>query len=286
MLPEPYWQDREKGLDLYCGDCAEVMLQFPAGSVGLVVTSPPYGSLKDYGVEGQIGFGQEYHDYLRSMRDVLAGCYRVLAPGCRAAVNIGDEYCQGAKGERYHIRPTAAHLTEAGLQVGFRFLGAILWLKVSTTHTTGGCSLMGSMYYPKDGQVTYEHEYILLFRKPGDWPKPTVEAKEQSRLTKRQRSEWFRGTWRIPPARIDGHPAPFPLELPERLIRMYSFYGETVLDPFAGSGTTLAACAKTGRRGVGIDLNESYCELAARLLGDLERQLRTEGPSLFNQETP
>ncbi len=166
-------------------------------------------------------------------------------------------------------------------------MGNIIWQKISTTNTSGGGALMGSMYYPKDGHVTYEHEYIILFRKPGKWPRPTPEQQELSRLTKEQRSEWFRGIWRIAPERqgvrsqesgatgaASNHGAIFPVEVPRRLIRMYSFSGETVLDPFLGTGTTSLAAEIEGRNSVGYEINEDFRPL-------IEAKLGLGGTSLF-----
>lgn len=124
--------------------------------------------------------------------------------------------------------------------------------------------------------MTYEHEYILLFRKRGSWARPDDEAKRKSRLTKQERSKWFRGMWEIPPERQRGHVAMFPLELPRRLIKMYSFYGETVLDPFLGSGTTAAAAALEGRNSVGFELNASF-------RGMIEKRVEEKGSNLFSQ---
>ena len=136
---------------------------------------------------------------------------------------------------------------------------------------------MGSMYYPKDGHVTYEHEYILLFRKQGDWPRPDAETKEKSRLTKQERTEWFRGLWNdIPPVRQDEHIAMFPVEVPRRLIRMYTFHGETVLDPFMGSGTTALASAMEGRNSVGYEINAEFENLIREKLGVDQQTLFSE----------
>jgi site-specific DNA-methyltransferase (adenine-specific) len=132
------------------------------------------------------------------------------------------------------------------------------------------------MYYPKDGHVTYEHEYIILFRRQGKWSKPTPEQQEKSRLTKEQRSEWFRGVWKISPERQTnaGHGAVFPVEVPRRLLCMYSFWGETVLDPFLGSGTTSLAAELEGRNSVGYEINEEFRPL-------IEERLGSRGTSLF-----
>ncbi|HEY3398565.1 MAG TPA: site-specific DNA-methyltransferase [Armatimonadota bacterium] len=244
-------------------------------SVHLVVTSPPYWCLKDYAHPGQIGYEQPYAEYLGDLRQVLAECLRVLQPGCRAAVNLGDQYLRATEHGRYRVQPIPADLTVAGRELGFDFMGQILWRKISTTQTSGGGAWMGSTYYPRDGQITYEHEYILLFRKPGRGPRPTLEQKERSRLTKEERSAWFRGVWDdLPPTRQEGHVAMFPLELPRRIIRMYSFWGETVLDPFAGSGTTLAAAEQEGRQGVGYELNPAFEPMIRE---KVEAQRRAEG---------
>ena len=245
-------------------------------SVHLVVTSPPYWSIKDYAHPGQIGYEQEYDEYLADLTRVLAECHRVLHPGCRAAVNIGDQYLRASEHGRYRVQPIPADLIRIGITLGFDFMGNIIWQKISTTNTSGGGALMGSMYLPKDGHVTYEHEYIILFRKQGRWPKPTQEQQERSRLTKEQRSEWFRGAWRIHPERQadGGHGAVFPVEVPRRLIRMYSFYGETVLDPFLGTGTTSLAAELEGRDSVGYEINAAFRPL-------IEAKLGVGGTSLF-----
>jgi len=234
-------------------------------SIHLVVTSPPYWCIKDYGTKEQIGRNQPYAEYLDDLRRVLAECHRVLHPGCRAAVNIGDQYLRAKEHGRYRIQPIPADLIGIGMELGFDFMGSIIWRKISTTNPSGGCALMGSIYYPRDGHITYEHEYILLFRKQGKPPTVDPEAKERSRLTLEQRSAWFRGVWDdIAPVRRGEHEAMFPVELPRRLIRMYSCWGETVLDPFVGSGTTCEAAAAEGRSSVGYEVNPEYEELIRR----------------------
>lgn len=250
-----------------------------AESVHLVVTSPPYWCIKDYGHAGQIGHDQSYEEYLAALRNVIGECHRVLHPGCRMAINVGDQYLRASEHGRYRIQPIPADLSVIGREVGFDFMGNIIWHKISTTNTTGGCSLMGSMYYPRDGHVTYEHEYILLFRKQGDWPRPDVEAKEKSRLTKQERTDWFRGLWAdIPPARQDDHIAMFPVEVPRRLIKMYTFHGETVLDPFMGSGTTALAAANQGRNSIGYEINPQFEAI-------IKDKLNSEQPTLFSDQS-
>lgn len=247
-------------------------------SVHLVVTSPPYWCIKDYGHAGQIGCGQSYDEYLAALTEVFAECHRVLRKGCRMVVNVGDQFLRASEHGRYRVQPLAADITTAMRQLGFDYMGAIIWHKITTTNTSGGCCWMGSIYYPRDGHITYEHEYILLLRKPGSGPKPTPEQRQRSRLTKEERSRWFRGVWDdLPPARQDSHVAMFPLELPRRLILMYSFWGETVLDPFAGSGTTLAAAEETGRNSVGYEINPEFERLVK---GKVQPSPRGDGFSL------
>ncbi len=242
-------------------------------SVDLVVTSPPYWCIKDYEHEGQIGYEQSYDDYLQALTAVFSECHRALRKGCRMAINIGDQYLRASEHERYRIQPIPADITVLGRQIGFDFMGSIIWRKVTTTNTTGGGSMMGSIYFPKDGHITYEHEYIQVFRKLGKWAKPSGDAKEKSRLTLEERSQWFRGVWDdLPPVRQNGHAAMFPVELPRRLIRMYTFWGETVLDPFLGSGTTCVAAAMEGRSCVGYEINREYAEtITEKLRPELSR---------------
>lgn len=257
------------------GDVRERLADEPDASVDLVVTSPPYWQIKDYGIEGQIGANQDYEEYLDSLRSVWEACHRLLKPGCRLAVNIGDQYLRASDYGRYRVKPIPADTIRAGRAIGFDFMGNIIWRKVSTTETTGGGAWMGSTYHPKDGHVTYEHEYIILFRKRGDWSRPEDEdILEKSRLTKQQRSRWFRGYWELAPERQDDHVAKFPVELPARLIRMYSFHGETVLDPFLGSGTTALAARRHGRNSLGVELNPDYLDLARERLGFTEEDRR------------
>jgi site-specific DNA-methyltransferase (adenine-specific) len=255
------------------GDSRE-MPEIEDESVHLVVTSPPYWCIKDYVHPGQIGYDQSYEDYLADLGKVLSECHRVLHPGCRAAINIGDQYLRATEHGRYHLQPIPADIIGIGRDIGFDFMGNIIWKKISTTRTTGGGQWMGSIYYPRDGHITYEHEYIILLRKKGDWPRPSKEEKEKSRLTKKERSEWFRGVWEIFPERQNGHCAMFPLEVPLRLIKMYSFHGETVLDPFLGSGTTALAAERAGRNSIGYEINEDFEQL-------IREKLQVDELSLF-----
>ena len=241
------------------GDSREVLVDLDDASVQLVVTSPPYWSIKDYGHQDQVGFGEPLEVYLDRLQGVWGECVRVLEPGCRLCINVGDQFVKAEKDQPYEILPIHAEIVRRVRALeGMNYLGSIIWHKIGASKGSGGGSFMGSIYYPRDAMVAYEHEYIAIFKKQGKARRPTPEDKERSRLTLAQRSEWGRGVWHIPPVRRSKHPAPFPPELPERLIRLYTFYGETVLDPFVGSGTTLEAARESGRHGIGIDLNPDY----------------------------
>jgi len=257
--------------DLYIGNSVNILPAIPSNSVQLMVTSPPYGDIKDYGSTGQIGFGQTYDQYLNSMNYIWEECYRILEPGCKAAINVGEQFKIASKDSPYQILPIPAdvirHWTKG---MGTIYLGGIIWEKITNTKTSGGGTFMGSLYHPRDGYITYEHEFILLFKKPGKARKPTKEQKEKSLLTKEQRSSWFRGIWNIPPVKQKDHSAMFPVELPERLIRMYTFYNETVLDPFMGSGTTAQAAEESGRNSIGIELQKNNIPICLKRVPDIK----------------
>lgn len=259
------------------GDVIEFLPYMDNNTVDLIVTSPPYWQIKDYDENKQIGKDQDYEDYLKDLEVIFDGCERVLKNGCRMAINIGDQYLRASEYGRYHVKPIPADINRICRDIGFDFMGQVIWKKITNTSTSGGGSWMGSTYYPKDGHVTYEHEYILLFRKRGDWKMPDDSVKEKSRLTKEQRSDWFRGHWELTPARQKDHPAQFPIELPNRLIKMYSFWGETVFDPFLGSGTTTLSSIENERKSIGVELNLDYVDNLESKIQDQDYQILTEG---------
>jgi len=245
---------------------SRIMPELPDESVALAITSPPYWHLKDYGVEGQIGYGQSLHDYLRSLYQVWSEIYRVLKPGRRLCVNIGDQFARAVVYGRYKVIPLHAEVIAQAEQIGYDYMGAIIWQKRTTMNTTGGATVMGSYPYPPNGIVEIDYEFILIFKKPGKSQKVPREVKEASEITKEEWKTYFSGHWRFGGARQMEHEAVFPPELPKRLIRMFSFVGETVLDPFAGSGTTLAEALRLDRNAVGYEINPRFIELIKQKL--------------------
>ncbi len=233
------------------------MAELEDGSVHLVVTSPPYWQLKDYGFDGQIGFDDSYEDYINNLNLVWSECYRVLHPGCRMAVNIGDQFARSVYYGRYKIIPIRTEIIRFCETVGLDYMGAVIWQKKTTMNTTGGATVMGSFPYPRNGILELDYEFILLFKKLGKPPIVPKEVKEQARLTKEEWKEYFSGHWYFGGAKQDGHIAMFPEELPKRLIKMFTFPGETVLDPFMGSGTTALAAKNLSRNSVGYEADQN-----------------------------
>ena len=261
---------------VFFGD-ARSMRQIADRSVHLVVTSPPYWQLKDYGNPEQIGFDNSYQEYINSLNLVWQECYRVLHDGCRLCVNVGDQFARAAYYGRYKVIPIRTEIIRLCETIGCDFMGSIVWQKVTTCNTSGGGSVMGSYPHPRNGVVKLDYEHILLFKKHGTAPSVTAERKSQSKLTAEEWNEFFSGHWSFPGEKQAGHSAMFPEELPRRLIRMFSFVGETVLDPFAGSGTTLLAASRNGRNGLGYEINEDFRPIIkARLSGVSDLTFKTD----------
>ncbi|MBK8442413.1 MAG: thermonuclease family protein [Sphingobacteriales bacterium] len=227
-------------------------------SIHLVVTSPPYWQLKDYGTNDQIGFNDDYETYINHLNLVWQECYRVLHKGCRLCINIGDQFARSVYYGRYKIIPIHTEIIKFCEIIGFDFMGQIIWQKNTTMNTTGGASIMGSFPYPRNGIVKLDFEYILLFKKQGNAPKPTAEQKQHSVMTKEEWNTFFNGHWYFGGAKQDAHIAMFPEELPRRLIKMFSFEGENVLDPFLGSGTTSTVANQLGRNSCGYEINPEF----------------------------
>ena len=234
------------------------MTELPDNSVHLIITSPPYWQLKDYGTENQIGFHDSYENYINNLNLVWKECYRTLHNGCRLCVNIGDQFARAVYYGRYKVIPIREEIIKFCETIGFDYMGAIIWQKVTTSNTTGGGVQMGSYPYPRNGILKLDYEFILIFKKLGESPRPTTEQKELSKMTAEEWNTFFAGHWNFAGARQSGHIAMFPEELPRRLIKMFSFVGETVLDPFLGSGTTALAAKNNDRNSVGYEINPEF----------------------------
>ena len=234
------------------------MSKIENGAVQLIVTSPPYWQLKDYGNAEQIGFDDSYETYINNLNLVWAECYRVLTDGCRLCINIGDQFARSVYYGRYKVIPIHSEIIRFCETIGFDYMGSIIWQKPTNMHTTGGQRVMGSYPYPRGGIVKIDYEYVLLFKKHGKAPTPLREQRLTSAMTDEEWNTFFASHWTFPGARQDGHIAVFPKELPRRLIKMFSFTGDTILDPFMGSGTTAAAALRLGRNSIGYEINPNF----------------------------
>lgn len=239
------------------GDSRKMDL-IPDRSVQLIITSPPYWQLKDYGKEDQIGFNDSYEAYINNLNLVWKECFRILSDGCRMCINIGDQFARSVYYGRYKVIPIRTEIIRFCEALGMDYMGAVIWQKATTMNTTGGGAIMGSFPYPRNGILKMDYEFILIFKKLGNAPKPTAEQKKQSEMTKEEWNQYFSSHWNFNGAKQTGHIAMFPEELPKRLIKMFSFAGETVFDPFLGSGTTTAAAMKLNRNSAGYEINTSY----------------------------
>jgi len=256
-------------------------------SVHLIVTSPPYFNLKPYNGDcggKQLGRIPNYEEFLAELDKVWAECFRILVPGGRICCVIGDILLPRKLDGRHRILPLPADIMVRSREVGFDALTPILWFKIGNrTNEAGGGS---SGYYGKPYQpgaiIKNDFEHILMLRKPGGYRKTTMLQKSLSMLQRDEMDLWQRPFWSdIRGASLrDGHPAPYPLELAERLIKMYSFAGDTTLDPFGGSGSTSVAAIKTGRNSILVEIDKDYLEMASRKILQELKKVRSSGPSI------
>ncbi|OGD13433.1 DNA methylase N-4, partial [Candidatus Atribacteria bacterium RBG_19FT_COMBO_35_14] len=244
----------------------------------LIITSPPYWQLKDYGNGRQIGFDDNYEEYINNLNLVWNECYRILHNGCRLCVNIGDQFARSVYYGRYKVIPIRTEIIKFCESMGFDYMGAIIWQKVTTCNTTGGATVMGSFPYPRNGILKIDYEFILIFKKYGKAPQVSKEMKEKSKLSQEEWNEYFTGHWNFPGEKQDKHLAMFPEELPKRLIKMFSFVGDTILDPFLGSGTTSLAAKNLQRNSIGYEINEYFLPVIKEKLGLRQR-------TIFQDET-
>lgn len=259
-------------------------------SVHLIITSPPYWQLKDYGNEAQIGFHDSYENYINNLNLVWSECNRVLHDGCRLCINIGDQFARSVYYGRYKVIPIRTEIIRCCESIGMDYMGAIIWQKQTTMHTTGGGAVMGSFPYPRNGILKIDYEFILIFKKQGKAPIPTVEQKNMSEISKEEWNSYFASHWTFGGAKQDGHIAVFPEELPHRLIKMFSFVGETVFDPFMGSGTTALAAQNLQRNSIGYEINSDFKQyydekVISPSLFDAAKYVYGKDTSTFNIET-
>lgn len=249
---------------LVFNDDSSNMSEIADESVNLIITSPPYWTLKDYDVDGQIGLGSSCYDqYISNLNKVWAECVRVLAPDGKICINIMPFLLKG-KAARYERRETRLVLGDIenfmnSTNCMYQF-GLYIWDKRKIARF----SSFGSYPYPTNIFSTYPYEWITVFAKAGKRKPVSPEIKAKSKLTTEEWQKWaINSIWEMQPAKAksEKHPAPFPIELPRRLIKLYSFYGDTVLDPFAGTGTTLKAAIELGRNAIGFELNPEYIPL-------------------------
>lgn len=256
---------------------AQNMDFIPSESVHLIVTSPPYWQIKDYGALEQIGYNDTYGNYIKKLNNVWKDCSRVLYPGCRMCINIGDQFLRAVNYGRYRIIPIREDIIRhCQKELKMDYMGAIIWQKRTTCNTTGGASVMGSYPYPRNGMISIDYEFILIFKKPGKAPKVSEKIKKLSAMTEKEWGEYFQGHWNFPGEKQNGHIAMFPEELPKRLIKMFSFTGDTVLDPFLGSGTTILAACKLDRNSIGIEINPKFLNFIRAKLGISQKKLFQE----------
>lgn len=255
-----------KNTQLFLGSSTN-MSEIQDGSVNLVITSPPYWTLKDYDVEGQIGKGSNsYEFYISELNKVWAECVRVLAPDGKICINIMPFLLTGkaARFDRRETRLVLGDIEQFMNSTGCMFqFGLYIWDKRKIARF----SSFGSYPFPPNIFSTYPYEWITVFSKAGKREPVSKEIKEKSKLTNEEWQKWaINSIWEMQPAKAksEGHPAPFPIELPKRLIKLYSFYEDVVLDPFAGTGTTLKAAIELGRKAIGFELNPDYIPLIKR----------------------
>jgi len=266
---------------LWLGD-ARGMESLKSESIHLVLTSPPYWTLKEYRRSpSQLGHIEYYEDFLSELDKVWTNCYRALVPGGRIVCVVGDVCLSRRKNAgRHTVVPLHASIQEHCRQIGFDNLAPIIWHKISNAayEVENGSSFLGKPYEP-NSVIKNDIEFILMERKPGGYRTPDTMTRVLSLISEKNHGKWFQQIWTgLTGASTRHHPAPFPLELAERLIRMFSFVGDTVLDPFLGTGTTTVAAAKSGRHSIGIEVDEHYFDLA-------HKRIANETSSLFSETT-
>lgn len=251
--------------ELVLGDARRAS-SLDANSVHLVVTSPPYWTLKRYNEhDDQLGHVVDYNEFIRDLDEVWSNCYRALVPGGRLVINVGDVCLSRRKNNgRHTVVPLHATIQEHCKRIGFDNLAPIIWHKIANANyeVSGGGGFLGKPYEP-NAVIKNDIEFVLMQRKPGGYRSPRKQERLLSVISAENHQTWFRQIWHdLKGTSHPKHPAPYPVMFAERLVRMYSFVGDTVLDPFMGTGTTNVACATWGRNSVGIELDKRYFNIA------------------------
>ena len=250
--------------ELHVADARDMSF-IPDETVHLVVTSPPYWNLKQYSgpEEAQLGSMNDYDEFLSELSDVWRECFRILAVGGRLACVVGDIFMSKRKFGRHFIIPLHADISRECVEIGFDYLNPVIWHKIpNIKYEHGDNNYLGGPYLP-NGIVKNEMEYILMLRKPGGYRSLPRDKKDRSIIPKDEYHEMFSQIWTIKGVSTkQGHPAPYPLPLAERLVKMLSYVDDVVIDPFVGSGTTCLAAASLGRSSIGIDISEEYIRLS------------------------
>lgn len=268
--------------ELYHGDSREVLQELPDESIDLAVTSPPYFNIKEYnggGSPGQLGDIDDYAQFIEMIDKVWSECHRVLRPGGRLCVVVGDVLQSRSEHGRHRVIPLHATIQEHAQKLGFDNLAPIIWYKIgnASLESGGNARFLGKPYEP-GAVVKNDIEYILLFRKQDGYRSPSVEERILSTLEADTHQRMFRQLWDdINGERQKEHPAPYPAELAERLIRMFSFVGDTVLDPFAGTGSTAVGASRWGRNSISVEIEEDYVNI-------VEKRIKDERGTLTNYE--
>lgn len=267
---------------LYQRDAREFQ-ELSAGSVHLVITSPPYWTLKQYNEgEGQMGFIADYEEFLSELDRVWKHCFKALVPGGRLVCVVGDVCLSRRKnGGEHTVVPLHASIQEHCRKIGYTNLAPIIWYKIANAvyeAEGNGAGFLGKPYEP-NAVIKNDIEFILMERKSGGYRQPSLAERVLSVISTKNYERWFQQIWTgVTGASTRQHPAPYPEELAERLIRMFSFVGDTVLDPFLGTGTTSVAAAKWGRNTIGVEVDPRYLEMA-------HDRLKRETSSLFAKAT-
>lgn len=248
---------------IYNGDSRNLEM-IEDNSVHLILTSPPYWNLKRYNdSDGQLGHIQEYTTFLEELDKVWIECYKKLTIGGRLVVVVGDVLQSRREHGRHKVVPLHADIQVRCEKIGYDNLAPIIWHKISNAkfEVEGNSKFLGKPYEP-NGIIKNDIEYILMFRKNGGYRKPTYDQRRLSIISETEFNKWYQQIWDFNGASTKTHPAPYPEELSNRIIRMFSFVDDTVLDPFFGSGTTMVSAIKNGRNCIGIELDHDYSDLA------------------------